>query len=40
VITELGVFDVSGDHFVCVERATGVSDDEITRGTGAPVTFG
>jgi len=40
VITELGVFDVGGDHFVCVERATGVSDDEITRGTGAPVRFG
>jgi len=39
VITELGVFDVGGDHFVCVERAAGVSDDEIERGTGAPVTF-
>jgi 3-oxoacid CoA-transferase subunit B len=39
VITELGVFDVAGDHFVCVERATGVGDDEIVRGTGAPVTF-
>ena len=40
VITELGAFDVAGDHFVCVERAAGVSDDEIVRGTGAPVTFG
>jgi 3-oxoacid CoA-transferase subunit B len=39
VITELGVFDVAGDHFVCVERATGVGDDEIARGTGAPVVF-
>ena len=24
VITELGVFDPAGDHFVCVERAPGV----------------
>ena len=39
VITELGVFDSARDHFICVERATGVSDDEITRGTGAPVRF-
>ena len=39
VITELGVFDVGGDHFVCVERARDVSDQEIARGTGAPVTF-
>jgi 3-oxoacid CoA-transferase subunit B len=39
VITELGVFDVGGDHFVCVERAAGVGEDEITRGTGAPVKF-
>src|SRR3954451_20893691 len=31
VITELGVFDVARDHFVCVERATGVTDDEIVR---------
>src|SRR5882724_8650615 len=40
VITELGVFDVCGDHFVCVERAPGVGDDEIRRGTGAVVRFG
>jgi 3-oxoacid CoA-transferase subunit B len=40
VVTELGVFDVGGDHFVCVERAAGVTDDEIVRGTGAPVVFG
>ena len=39
VITDLGVFDIGGDHFVCVERAAGVSDDEITRGTGALVRF-
>jgi 3-oxoacid CoA-transferase subunit B len=39
VITELGVFDPAGDHFVCVERATGVSEDAIRAGTGAPVEF-
>jgi 3-oxoacid CoA-transferase subunit B len=39
VITELGVFDPRGDHFVCVERAAGVTDAEIARGTGAPVVF-
>jgi 3-oxoacid CoA-transferase subunit B len=39
VITELGVFDIRGDSFACVERAPGVTGDDITRGTGAPVTF-
>jgi 3-oxoacid CoA-transferase subunit B len=39
VITELGVFDVAGDHFACVERAPGVEEGDITRVTGAPVTF-
>jgi 3-oxoacid CoA-transferase subunit B len=39
IITELGVFDVGGDHFVCVERAPGVTDDEIARGTDARVVF-
>jgi 3-oxoacid CoA-transferase subunit B len=39
VITELGVFDCGGDHFVCVERAAGVGDDEIARSTGAPLRF-
>jgi len=39
VITELGVFDVAGDHFACVERAPGVGEDEIVRGTGARVLF-
>src|SRR3982751_4311693 len=29
VITELGAFDVGGDHFVCVQRAPGISDQEI-----------
>jgi 3-oxoacid CoA-transferase subunit B len=39
VITELGVFDPAGDHFVCVERADGVTEDQIRAGTGATVTF-
>jgi 3-oxoacid CoA-transferase subunit B len=39
VITELGVFDVGGDHFVCVERAPGITEAEIARSTGARVTF-
>ena len=39
VITELGVFDVGGDHFRCVERAPGIDDALIARSTGAPVRF-
>jgi 3-oxoacid CoA-transferase subunit B len=39
VITELGVFDPAGDHFVCVEAATGVDEARIRGSTGAPVTF-
>jgi 3-oxoacid CoA-transferase subunit B len=39
VITELGVFDVGGDCFRCVERAAGIDDAEIVRSTGAPVRF-
>jgi 3-oxoacid CoA-transferase subunit B len=39
VITELGVFDVTGDGFRCVERAAGVEEAEIRRSTGAPVVF-
>ena len=39
VITELGVFDPAGDHFVCVEKAPGVDEESIRRGTGAPVVF-
>jgi 3-oxoacid CoA-transferase subunit B len=39
VITELGVFAPAGDHFACVDRASGATDEEITRGTGAPVRF-
>ncbi|HEY8926646.1 MAG TPA: 3-oxoacid CoA-transferase subunit B [Polyangia bacterium] len=40
VITELGAFDPLGERFHCVERAPGVSEEEIRRLTGAPVTFG
>ena len=39
VITELGVFDVGGDHFRCVERAPGIDDAQILRSTGARVRF-
>jgi 3-oxoacid CoA-transferase subunit B len=39
VITELGVFDPAGDHFVCLERAPGVSEDEVLRSTAAEVSF-
>ena len=39
VITELGVFDPQATHFLCQERAPGVSEDEIKRLTGAPVVF-
>ena len=39
VITDLGAFDTAADHFVCVERAPGVSDAEIRAATGAPVEF-
>lgn len=40
VITDLGVFDPAGDHFICVERAPFVSDAAIVASTGAPVRFG
>jgi 3-oxoacid CoA-transferase subunit B len=39
VFTELGVFDCAGDHFVCVERAPSVTEEQIRESTGAPVTF-
>lgn len=38
-ITELGVFDPSGDHFVCVQRAEGVDEARILAATEAPVRF-
>ena len=39
VITELGIFDVGGDCFVCVARAEGVQRQEIVAATGAPLLF-
>ena len=39
VITELGVFDPTGDGFRCVERAEGVTEDAIRALTGAPVSY-
>jgi 3-oxoacid CoA-transferase subunit B len=39
VITDLGVFDVGGDCFVCVARADGVPREAIIAATGAPVLF-
>ena len=37
VITELGVFDVTGTGFAVVELADGVTFDEVVAKTGAPV---
>ncbi|TQK30609.1 3-oxoacid CoA-transferase subunit B [Arthrobacter sp. SLBN-53] len=37
VITELGVFDVTGTGFAVVELADGVSIDDVVARTGAPV---
>jgi len=39
VITDLGVFDPTGDGFRCVERAPGVDEAIIRKQTGAPVHF-
>ncbi|HVV50614.1 MAG TPA: 3-oxoacid CoA-transferase subunit B [Polyangia bacterium] len=39
VITDLGVFDVGGDCFVCVAKAAGVPREAIVRATAAPVLF-
>jgi 3-oxoacid CoA-transferase subunit B len=39
VITELGVFDCCGDHFVCQELASGVSREEVVAKTAAEVKF-
>lgn len=38
VITDHGVFDVTGDGFAVVELAPGVEYDEVVARTGAPVT--
>jgi 3-oxoacid CoA-transferase subunit B len=37
VVTDLGVLDVAGDGFDLVELAPGVTVEEITAKTGAPV---
>ncbi len=39
VITDLGVFDPAGDHFVCTERASGVTEDDVRNRTGAKIVF-
>jgi 3-oxoacid CoA-transferase subunit B len=39
VITDYGVFDPAGDHFVCIETAPGIDRARIAAGTGAPVRF-
>jgi 3-oxoacid CoA-transferase subunit B len=39
VITELGVFEPHGDHFVCVGRAPGVTAREVAAKTGTGVRF-
>lgn len=38
VITNLGVFDVAGDHFVLVEFAPDVTLDEVLAATDAPLS--
>ena len=37
VITDLGVFDIGGDHFRVVERAPDVGVEEIASKTDAPI---
>jgi 3-oxoacid CoA-transferase subunit B len=39
VITDFGVFDPAGDHFLCIEAAPGLDRQKITASTGAPVRF-
>jgi 3-oxoacid CoA-transferase subunit B len=39
IVSDLGVFDPKGDHYLCAECANGVSREEVTARTGAPVTF-
>ncbi len=40
VITDLGVFDVTPGGFVCVERASGATEEQVEKATGAAVRFG
>lgn len=39
VVTDLGVFDPKGDHFLCIELAPGVSREQAQAGTGAQLRF-
>ena len=39
VITELGVFDCKGDHFHCVELASGVTQEEASKQTEGVLRF-
>ncbi len=39
VITDLGVFDPQGDHFLCIELAPEVSRAQAQAATGAPLSF-
>ncbi len=39
VITELGVFDPAGDHFLCIERAPDVDEAMVRGSTDAPLAF-
>ena len=39
VITDLGVLDTAGDHFRLVELAPGVTQEDITDSTGAPISM-
>lgn len=40
VITDLGVFDVTGEGFRVIELAPGVDYDDVVAATGAPLTDG
>lgn len=40
IITDLAVIDVTGDGLVLVELAPGVTVDQVTDATGAPLTIG
>ncbi len=39
IVSDLGVFDVSGDGFVCIEYAPGVTIDEIKSKTAGKLTI-
>jgi len=37
IITDLAVFDVTGEGLVLVETAPGISSDELSEKTGVPI---